>query len=157
MIWHSVSNLKKLVLNFENISVVWYYKQNVRVYFNSKDSELKTLDWEQLWILRSMFDLFLLFLRSIKKSIKKIPKFNESEWCKQNLEQPIRSQKIWHFCASFNLRTLIYQNLVGISKKRGKERIKQKLKVSTLDIKIKLSVLRVFQFNSFNYSRVHNP
>ena len=59
-------------------------------------------------------------------------------------EQPIRILKIFKCCEPFNKRTLIGQNLVGISKKRGKERTGQKSEVSAVNIKIKRSVLRVF-------------
>ena len=52
------------------------------------------------------------------------------------------------FCAPFNERILIGLNSVGISKKREKEWIRQKLKVSRVDIQILRSVFRVLNFNN---------
>ena len=56
-------------------------------------------------------------------------------------ESQIANQKTGNlkFYAPFNERAVIGWNLVGISKKRFKKRIKQELKVSTLDIQIKRS------------------
>ena len=53
-------------------------------------------------------------------------------------------------CTPFNERALIGRNPVGKSKKRGKERIKQKSKVFTVDIQIKQSVLRVSNSEVFS-------
>ena len=47
------------------------------------------------------------------------------------------------FCAPFNEITIIGLNVVGIIKMREKSRLSRKLKVSTLDIEIKRSELRV--------------
>ena len=47
------------------------------------------------------------------------------------------------FCAPFNEITSIGLNVVGIIKMREKSRLSRKLKVSTLDIEIKRSELRV--------------
>ena len=49
----------------------------------------------------------------------------------QNLDQPIRSQGNLKLYATFKERTLIGRNPVRIYKKRGKEWIKKKSKVST--------------------------
>ena len=63
-------------------------------------------------------------------------KFNQSKWRMQNPEQPIRNQENKNFWAPFNERTLVDWN----SKKREKECIMQKSKVSTEDNQMKRSV-----------------
>ena len=72
----------------------------------------------------------------------------------QRLEKPeqlIRSREFWHV---INERTLIGWNNVVISKKRKKEQIKQISKVSTVDIQIKWSGLKLSNSTVFRWYHI---
>ena len=66
--------------------------------------------------------------------------FNQSKWCMQHPKWPIRNRKIRNCVHQFNEKTLNGRNPVGVSKEREKERIRQKSKVSTVDIQIWVSI-----------------
>ena len=68
----------------------------------------------------------------------------------QNSEQPIRSREILYFLRRPMRELLLVGIWWGYQKKRGKERIKQKSKVSTVDIQIKGSALKVSNSKVFS-------
>ena len=62
----------------------------------------------------------------------------------------MKRREIYNVSAPFNERTVIGRNPVGISRKREKERIKQKSKVFTVDIQIKFSVEFIYILRETN-------
>ena len=79
-------------------------------------------------------------------------KLNQSQGRLQKPKQPIRNREIPKFWREIYERALIGRNKVMISKKREKgekkQRIKQKTKVSTVDIQVQRSGLNVSNSNS---------
>ena len=113
---------------------------------NFRIVDIKFLAWSSFFHLIRLFSSLVCILKI---------KFNQSEWRMQNPKQPISSREIW------SLRAILWENSrwstgkdigrpVKISQKGGKERIKQKSKVSTVDIHIKGSVLRVSDSKVFS-------
>ena len=87
---------------------------------------------------RAMLDLLFFNIQFVSRDVSK-SKSNQLEWRVQN---PVYSQSETEklkFCAPFNDKTLISQNPVG-QIKEGEKLIKDKPKVSTMDIQITRSV-----------------